>query len=313
MPGWRRAARDSRVEACPSPAPRRDASVAIGLFSLGIFLFSVNDALGKWLVGTYPVGQILLVRTLGAACFLLPLMIRHPASRRSPEQLGLHILRIAVMAGDTFAFYYATRSLPLADVMTFYLAAPLFVTLLALVALRERVSPWRAGAVSLGFLGVLVALRPSAASLSPAALVALAGALMFAGSVVITRQLRQAHWVTLVTWQFLGAGLVGAATSSLTWVTPSPRDFVLMMVVGLLSMLCFLSINKALRLAQASLLAPFQYLSIVWAILFGWLIWGDLPTGPTWSGIALILASGAVVWVHEQRAGRAARVAAPAG
>ena len=279
---------------------RTEARAAIGLFSLGIFFFVVNDALGKWLVRDYPVGQILLVRSLGAALVLLPLLARYPASRRRPQQAGLHVLRIAVMAVDTFAFYHATRSLPLADVMTFYLATPLFVTLLALVILRERIGVWRAGAVSLGFAGVLVALHPSGAALSPAALVALVGSLAFASAVVITRQLRQTHWVTLVAWQFTGAGLLGAVTSWSAWVTPDPRDCVLMLLVGLVSMMCFISINKALKLAQASLLAPFQYLSIVWAILLGWLIWGDLPTPAMWTGIALILASGGIVWLREQ-------------
>lgn len=287
------------------PAPRSETSVAIGLFSAGIFLFALNDALGKWLVTGYPVGQILLLRTLGAALFLLPLLARYPASRARPAQLGLHILRILLMAGDTFSFYDATRSLPLADVMTFYLAAPLFVTALASVLLRERIGPWRATAVVIGFIGVLVALHPSGAALSPAALVALAGSLMFASALVITRQLRQTHWVTLIAWQFVGAGLIGAMTSSIAWVTPGWLDLALMLLVGCISMLCFISINKALTLAQASLLAPLQYVSIVWAVLLGWLIWGDLPTPGMWAGIVLIVASGTIVWLRERVAPRA--------
>jgi S-adenosylmethionine uptake transporter len=285
-------------------APRTQTGAAIGLFSLGIFFFAVNDAIGKWLVKDYPVGQILLVRTLGAALFLLPLVIRFPASRRRPPQLGLHALRILVMAVDTSAFYYATRTLPLADVMTFYLAAPLFVTVLAAVFLRERIGAWRAGAVVAGFLGVLIALGPSGASLSSAALVALSGSLAFACAVVITRRLRQAHWVTLVAWQFAGAGLLGGVVGAAAWVPPKSLDLALMLVVGVVSMLCFISINKALSLAQASLLAPFQYMSIVWAVLLGWLVFGDLPTPAMWTGSSLIVASGTLVWARERMAAR---------
>jgi S-adenosylmethionine uptake transporter len=285
-------------------ARRSETGVAVGLFSAGIFLFAVNDAIGKWLVTAYPVGQILLVRTLGAALFLVPLLVRYPASRKRPAQLGLHLLRILLMAGDTFAFYDASRSLPLADVMTFYLAAPLFVTALACLLLRERIGPWRTVAVLVGFCGVLVALHPSEAALSPAALVALAGSLMFASALVITRQLRQAHWVTLVALQFVGAGAIGILTSSAAWVAPGWLDLALMLLVGCISMFCFISINKALVLAQASLLAPFQYASIVWAILLGWLVWGDLPTPGMWAGIVLIVASGVMVWMRERIAAR---------
>ena len=286
----------------PSRAEPRTGR-AIFLFCLGIFFFAVNDTLGKWLVGAYPVGEIMLIRTGGAALFIVPMLVRHPDSRRRPVQLGLHGLRILVMAGDSFAFYYATRSLPLADVMTFYLAAPLFVTILAVLLLRERIGPWRIAAVLLGFVGVVIALRPSGQSLSADALVALSGSLMFATAMIITRRLRQAHWVTLVAWQFVGAGAIGAAASSFDWVAPSLLDAALMLLVGLVSMFCFLCINKALRLAQASVLAPFHYTSIIWAVLFGWLVFGDLPTPAMATGIGLIVASGAIVWLRERRAG----------
>lgn len=291
-------------------APRTGA--AILLFSFGIFMFAVNDALGKWLVRDYPVGELMLIRTGGVALFLLPMLMRDPQSRRIPAQVGLHGLRILVMAGDTFCFYDATRSLPLADVMTFYLAAPLFVTVMAVFLLGERIGIWRIFAVLLGFAGVVVALQPSAQALAPGALVALLGSLMFASAMVITRRLRQAHWVTLLTGQFIGAGAIGAAISSVDWVVPTPTDALLMVLVGLVSMLCFVSVNRALRFAQASVLAPFQYTAIVWAVLLGWLVWGDMPTPAMWAGIGLIVASGGLVWLRERRAGQRAMIEAPA-
>lgn len=283
-------------------APR--TGTAMLLFSLGIFCFAVNDALGKWLVSDYPVGEIMLIRSVGVSLFLLPMMAADPDSRQVPAQLGLHGLRILVMAGDTFAFYYATRTLPLADVMTFYLAAPLFVTVMAVLLLGERIGPWRIAAVLLGFVGVVIALQPSGRALAPGAVVALGGSLMFASAMVITRRLRQSHWVTLLAGQFAGAGVIGGVASSFDWVRPSLFDAGLMLLVGLVSMMCFVSINRALRLAQASVLAPFQYGSIVWAVLLGWIIWGDLPTPAMWTGIACIVASGAIVWLRERRAGQ---------
>ncbi|MDX7953076.1 DMT family transporter [Lichenihabitans sp. Uapishka_5] len=275
--------------------------LAIALFSLGICLFAINDALGKWLVADYPVGQIMLIRTIGAGVFLLPMLVSRPESRRMPPRLGLHLLRVLVMAGDSFAFYAATQALPLADVMTFYLAAPLFITVLAVALLGERIGPWRIAALGLGFLGVLVALRPSGQVLSGHALIALGGSLMFAIAMVITRRLSRTDWLTLVAWQFVGAGLIGGAVSAFHWVTPSLRDAGLMLLVGLVSMTCFICVNKALSLAQASLLAPFHYTAIVWAVLLGWLIWGDLPSQAMWVGIALIVASGALILFRPQQ------------
>ena len=288
----------------PTPQAGPRTGTAILLFSFGIFCFAVNDALGKWLVGDYPVGEIMLIRSVGVAFFLVPMMVADPGSRRVPAQLGLHGLRILVMAGDTFAFYFATRTLPLADVMTFYLAAPLFVTVMAVLLLGERIGPWRVGALLLGFMGVVIALQPSARSLAPGAVVALGGSLMFASAMVITRRLRQAHWVTLLAGQFAGAGLIGAVVSSFDWVMPSLVDAALMLLVGLVSMMCFVCVNRALRLAPASVLAPLQYGAIVWAVLLGWVVWGDLPTPAMWTGIACIVASGVIIWLRERRDGR---------
>jgi S-adenosylmethionine uptake transporter len=283
--------------------PGARTGTAILLFSLGIFFFAVNDALGKWLIGSYPVGQLLFLRTVGAAVFLVPLLIRQPHPLRVAGPIHLHILRVLIMAFDTSAFYFATRSLPLADVMTFYLAGPLFITALAGIWLGERIRPLQGLALAVGFGGVLMALQPSGQTFTPAAVLALAGSLMFATSIVITRRLRQTHWLSLISWQIIGAGLVGALASTVVWVTPTLLDAGLMALVGLTSMLCFISINQALKLASASTLAPFQYMSIVWAILLGWLVWGDLPQPHMWLGIMLIVASGGVVWLNERARG----------
>ncbi len=188
------------------------------LFSLGIFFFAVNDALGKWLVGSYAVGELLLLRSVGALIVLGPMLWLTRPDLDIRDEWPLHLLRVACMAADSFAFYFATRTLPLADVMTFYLAAPLIITALSRPILGERVGAFRWGAVLVGFGGVLVALRPSGAAVSSTALIALFGSFMFACAITITRKLRRTHWLTLTTWQFVGAGLVGAVASPAVWI-----------------------------------------------------------------------------------------------
>jgi S-adenosylmethionine uptake transporter len=191
--------------------------------------------------------------------------------------------------------------MPLADVMTFYMAAPFIITVLSVPLLGERVELFRWAAVLAGFVGVVVALQPSAAAFSPSALIALFGATMFALAMTLTRMIRDTHWLPLVAWQFSGAGLIGAATLPLAWVAPTAFDLSLMFLTGLVSMVCFTCVTRAFHLAPASLLAPFQYSAMVWAMIMGWLVWRDVPTLPILVGNAIIISSGLYVWWREYR------------
>ncbi len=278
-----------------------ETGAGILLYSAGIFFFAANDALGKWLVTDYSVGQIMFLRAVGAGIPLAFMLWRRGVGLRVEGQYGLHLLRVLCSAADTFAFYFAARALPLADVMTFYLAAPLMIVGLSGALLGERMGAAHWMAVLAGFAGVVIALHPSAESaVSASSLMALAGAFMFAGTMVTTRSLRGTHWLTLVAYQVIGSGVVGAAASGFTWVEPGAGDVGLMFAVGIVSMACFIAITKALALAPASLLAPFQYASIVWAAIMGWIVWGDIPTANTLLGVCIIVASGLFVLYRER-------------
>src|SRR5271165_2700504 len=123
----------------------RPATMGLGvaLYLAGVFLFALNDALGKWLVADYGVGQLLMLRSVGSAFVLGPMIWRIGVSLTDASHLGLQILRVLCMALDTFCFYYATRTMPLADVMTFYMAAPIIITALSAALLGEEVEPLR--------------------------------------------------------------------------------------------------------------------------------------------------------------------------
>jgi S-adenosylmethionine uptake transporter len=273
----------------------------IALYLLGVFFFAANDALGKWLVADYTVGEILLLRSVGAVPVLLIIAYATGTRLGLAGNWGRHVFRVLCQAGDSFCFYYATRSMPLADVMTYYMAAPLIITALSPFLLGEKVRLFRWTAVVVGFIGVIIALQPTGAAFSPAAIIALIGATMFGLSIVITRQMRDAHWLPLVTWQFIGAGIVGAIASPFAWVTPGPLDTALMFLVGIVASVCFMLITKALSLAPASLLAPFQYSAILWAALLGWIIWRDAPTPNIIIGNCIIIGSGLVIFYRERR------------
>src|SRR5580693_2773350 len=203
------------------PIPRSGtAGLGVILYLAGIAMFAVNDALGKWLVADYGVGQLMLLRTIGASAVLAPLVLSLRVKLIDPRRPGLQVLRVLCAAADTFAFYYATRYMPLADVMTFYMATPLIVTALSAPLLGEKVERFRWIAVAIGFVGVAVALRPTPQMFSWAAPLALFGATTFALSQTLTRKLRGSHWLQLTVWQFAGGGLFGAATIPFAW-TPT--------------------------------------------------------------------------------------------
>jgi len=281
------------------------AGLGVGLYLLGVGLFAINDALGKWLVKDYGVGQLMMLRSIGAVVVLAPMILSLRVKVIEPRRAPLQALRILVAAVDTFSFYYATRFMPLADVMTFYMATPLIVTALSAPLLGEKVERFRWIAVLVGFVGVVIALRPSPQMFTWAAPLALFGAVMFALSQTITRELRRVHWAPLVLWQFVGGGLIGAATVPWAWTTPSLFDLGLMALVGAVSMLCFICIVQALAMARAAVLAPLQYSAILWAALMGWLVWRDAPTPPILIGNAVIIGSGLYVAARGKMVGAA--------
>jgi S-adenosylmethionine uptake transporter len=276
------------------------AALGVSLYLTGVFLFAINDALGKWLVMDYGVGQLMLLRSVGAAIVLAPTVWRRAGEILDFRQGWLMALRVAVTAIDSFAFYWATRYLPLADVMTFYMAAPLMATALSAIMLGERVEPFRWAAIGVGFVGVLIALRPTPELFTWASLISLFGAAMFALGQTFTRQLRQTHWLPIVFWQFIGAGFVGAATIPFGWVEPTPFDTALMFLVGIVSMFCYVCIARAFAFVRVVVLAPFQYSMILWATLMGYLVWGDVPTIPILVGNAIIIGSGLIVAAFER-------------
>ena len=286
------------------PMPRSGtAGLGIVLYLAGVGFFALNDALGKWLVADYGVGQLMLLRSIGAGIVLAPMILSLRVNVIDPRRPWLQGLRVLCAAVDTFAFYYGTRYMPLADVMTFYMATPLITTALSAVLLGETVERFRWIAVLIGFVGVLIALRPSPHMLSWAAPVALFGATSFALSQTLTRELRGIHWLPLVFWQFAGGGLIGAATVPWVWTTPGLFDLGLMFLVGVVAMSCFICIVRALALAPASVLAPLQYSAILWAAILGWLIWRDAPTLPIIVGNAVIIGSGLYVATRGKRVG----------
>jgi drug/metabolite transporter (DMT)-like permease len=292
--------------------PSRNTTLAgIAMMLLGILLFSLNDVMGKWLVATYTVGQVLLLRSAAALLVIIPFVVKQGVGRTlRPEQPGLQLLRVTLGSCEVALFYWAVSYLPLADTMTLWLAAPVWAVVLAALLLGERVDAGRWLAVAAGFVGVAIALNPSGQSLSLPALIALVGSFSFAAMMITGRQLRGTPDVTLVFWQTLGALVMGLLLLPTGWVTPTLADLGLLALLGIIAMVAHLCVTRSLKLAEASVVVPYQYTLIVWALVFGWFVFGDWPTPAMLLGAALIVAAGLALLVLERRAGNAAAEAA---
>ena len=277
------------------------ATLGIALMLLGVFLFCINDAVGKWLVATYSVSQFLLIRAATMLLLLAPFIWRAGrAAFASAPRPGLQLLRCVLSTAEVVLFFWAVIYLPLADAITFYLAGPIYVTALSALLLKEQVGWRRWAAVLVGFLGVLIALRPSAASLTLPALIALAGSICFALLMIVTRMLRDTHDAVLMSTQMASTFAFGLVTAPFAWVTPSLYDLMFLSGFGAVSVVAMFSINRSLKLAPASVVVPYQYTMLVWAILLGYLVFGDVPDRFMLAGSAIIVAAGLYIFHREQ-------------
>jgi drug/metabolite transporter (DMT)-like permease len=290
----------------------RSARLAgIGLMLLSIFMFSFGDAMGKFMVATYSVGQLLLLRACAALLVLLPTIWKQRAEFTRLERPWLQLLRVTLSTLEVAAFFLATVYLPLADVITYYLACPIFVTALSGIVLGERIGWRRWTAILIGFCGVLIALRPSAQTVSWPAMIALGGSTSFAVLMLITRSLRATPDIVLASSQFAGTFLLGAIMSPFGWVAPNAGSLVLFAAAGIISVAALLCVNRSLKLAPASVVVPYQYSMIVWAVIFGLVVFGDVPSWQTIIGATIIIGAGLYIFLREQKLGREEPMASP--
>src|SRR5882757_10374762 len=214
----------------------RSARLAgIGLMLLSVLMFSFGDALGKFMVATYAVGQLLWLRACAALIVLAPSIWRHRAAFLQMERPWLQLVRVILSTLEVAAFFLATVYLPLADVVTYYLACPIFVTALSGIVLGERIGWRRWTAILIGFCGVVIALRPSSQTVSWPAAIALGGSLSFALLMLITRSLRATPDFVLASSQFAGTFLLGALLSPIGWITPDLASLGLFAAAGCIS------------------------------------------------------------------------------
>ncbi|MCG5242484.1 DMT family transporter [Azospirillum doebereinerae] len=288
-----------------------DSRLGILLMLGGMTFFTLNDALGKWLVAEYPVAMLLAVRSLFGMAVLLPMILREGVRTVfAVKRLPVHLVRVVLVTVDIACFYWAVGYLPLADVMTIYMSAPLIVTALSVLFLGETVGWRRWVAVLVGFAGVVVVLNPTGGFDLVPSLVALLGATIFASGLIFTRLLREAGTLPLVTYQTLGGLALGGAALPFSWTAPGVLDFLLLGLLGVTALAGHAMINRSLQLSPAAVVVPFQYVSILWAVLLDLAVWGTEPSLRMGIGGVLIIGSGLFIFHREQRLKRGAAAGA---
>ncbi len=267
--------------------------------------FALASALVKSVAPTVPVIEIMLFRSLFALVAMLPLLYRAGgfAALRTRHPIG-HALRTAAGFAGMFGSFYGYAHLPLAMVTALGFAMPIFLSVLSVPLLGERVTRARAASVVAGLVGVLVVLRPWRAEgtleLGPA-LVVVAGVVAWAAAMVSIRRMGQAgeRNITIVLWFAIATTLVCAVATVPVWVTPSPLVWLALIGVGVISGAAQLLMTEGYRNGEATMLAPFEYGAIVYTVALGWAIWGEVPGMWETVGIVFLIGAGLVTWWRE--------------
>ncbi len=282
----------------PASAPAR----AILLMVAAMSVLTVNDAIAKWLTQRVPVGEVLAVR----GAMVVTMAVAWAAARGRLDDLKVrrwrpNLLRGALMATSTFLFVTSLSLLPIADAVALSFAGPIFGTVLGALLLGKKVGWRRWSAVAVGFAGVLVMVRPTPDMIRLAALIPLGAALFGALRDVVTRRLGTGGESTLAILVVSTAvvALAGLTTLPFGWVTLGWKELGLFAGTAALVGVAQSLTIEALRHGEVGLVGPFKYTSLVWAVLLGALVWGDVPGPYIWLGSAIVIASGLYIWRRE--------------
>ena len=273
----------------------------ITLTILGGALLTTNDAVLKWLTSDYPVGQLMFIR--GLFVFLPVFLIAWRAGGFSLIRINSYrnqSLRAGFAFISGFCFITGISFLPLADALAITFAGPLFTTALAPAMLGEHVGWRRWSAVMVGFVGVVVMLRPGGEVVQWAALFPLGASLAGALRDITTRKMAgQETSVSIMCFSTVLIVVAGLCTWPFGWAPLVLEDLGLMALSGMLVGGAHYLLIERFQWAEAALLAPFKYTNLIWAVIFGFVIWGDLPDAWTLAGAAFVIACGIYIFRRE--------------
>ncbi|HUS95845.1 MAG TPA: DMT family transporter [Hyphomicrobiaceae bacterium] len=291
--------------ATPPAATQGTPVLGMLLLVAAMLLIPVMDGIAKFLTGALPPLQVVWARYFFHLLLLLPLVLwRHGRRTFRIARPGMQLFRGSALLFSTCCFFAAVKHMPLADTLAVLFVYPFIVTALSPWLLGDRVGAFRWAAVSVGFVGALIIIRPGFQTLTGGTLLALGAGIGYAVYVLSTRRLRGTDpaLVTLA-WTGVVGTLVMTAILPLIWQTPTMTELALLILIGGLAAIGHYMIILAYEYASAPQLAPFGYVEIVSATIVGYVMFRDFPDGLTWAGIAIIVASGIFIAWREAKRG----------
>lgn len=281
--------------------PREDVSKAIAYTCVSVVLGSLLNVGLKWLSDAYPAVELTFLRCLFGFIPVL-FVVRGSGGIRAlhTRRPARHLIRALYWCGAFILSFLSLKFLPLAEAVSLSFLSPIFMTALSVPMLGERVGVHRWSAVIVGFVGVLFMTRPNGEFLQLGTLFGIGSALCSAFGALSVRQLSRSETTAAITcYMHVFAALILAVTLPFAWVTPTWAAGLVMVAIGLLGGTGQYLSTQSLSWAPAAAIAPFSYTQIIWAVILGYVIWGDLPDLTLAIGIALVIASGVYICIRE--------------
>ena len=279
----------------------QDAAAGVRAMVFGVAVFSVHDVVGKVIVEDYPVLQMLALRSGCALLVLLVITIVRGGLPPLPRAaVRAHLLRLASMLGAIFLFFTALEELPLADATAIAFGAPFVMLVLSGPLLGERVPRAAWIAVAVGFVGVIIIVKPGG-DVRPAALLAVGASVLYALGMLTTRRLGRTESVlSLLFWMIAGQFVLGLIALPFVWHPVEARHWPLLVGLAVLNLFGQLGLVRAFANAPPSVVAPFEYTALLWAAALGFVVFGDVPSARLWLGAAIIIGAGLYVMYRGQ-------------
>jgi drug/metabolite transporter (DMT)-like permease len=280
----------------------------------GMASFVANDTLTKYVSQAIPTAQLIFLRGVFATLLLLAVCVALGATRQAGALLDRRVLARAVIDSfATMAYLTSLFHLPLGNATAINMATPLFIALFAVIAFKERVGTARWLALATGFTGVLLVVQPSGAAFNAYALLCLGGTLLHACRDLITRTIDRGIPSVLITLSTSIAVTLLSAGWTLTqpWQPTSATHLALLAAASVFLSGGYFLMTVAMRGGEMSLIAPFRYAGLLFALLLGYLVWGDVPNALAWAGIALLVGAGLYVLQNERSRARTQLEAIP--
>lgn len=272
------------------------------LVIVGEVFFVSMGMLIKYLGETMPSHHLVFYRNLFAALMIAPFLFKQRMTHIKSKRMGMHILRSTFGLLAMYCFFYALANIELANAMLLKLTGPIFIPVIAILWIQEKVSVKTYIGIAIGFTGVIVFLDPTT-EIQLATLVGLIGGVLAAAAKVAIRKISDTEPASRIVFYF---ALFSAIASSVPMFTgnpyqPSTNEWLLLVCLGLVGTCGQFCLTQAYRIAPASQVGPFTYASLLWASLAGWLFWNEWPTLSTWIGAGLIVTAGLVILYSKKR------------